>query len=223
MMTRKIETTNNALVQTMLVNRGFSSYRINANSVPAETVQEWHKLLDELHGVAYHVASHAYNTDGEVDYSPVYNVLGKVWKYLGEINGGKLRSDSNTALVVCSKATREAIKKSAELQYVYSQKSNSMRYLSELESTNGAEESTIAKVKNDIEKYDAQIEEMKTVYGNQYKQFAKCSASVFYKAMEDFIADMVEERLTMTEEEVQAEAEAKRKERRAKTAAKRAK
>lgn len=215
-------TTNNAIVNTLLVNRGFSNARINSKDMDATVVKEWHDLLDRLHSAAYTVASTSYNNAGDVDYSPIYNVIGKVWAYIGEVNGDKLRSDSNTALVLCSKATREAVKKSANLQYVYSQKSNSTRYLRTLESTLGTSPETIEKVKNDIESFNKQIEELKAESGNQYKQFAKSSASVFYKAVEDYIADMLEERLTMTEEEVQAEKEAKRLERRKKTAEKKA-
>ena len=221
-MTTTNTTTNNAIVNTLLVNRGFSNARINATTVDATIVKEWHDLLDKLHSVAYTVASTAYNTAGEVDYSPIYTVISKVWAYIGEVNGDKLRSDSNTALVLCSKATREAVKKSSELQYVISQKNNSTRYLRELESKLGTRPETIEKVKKDIEKFNEQIEELKKESGNQFKQFAKCSASVFYKAVEDYIADMLEERLTMTEEEVQAEKEAKRQERRKKTAEKKA-
>ena len=222
MKTTNTTTNNNALINTLLANRGFSNARINAKDLDATIVKEWHDLLDRLHSASYTVASTSYNTSGNVDYSPIYNVIGKVWAYIGEVNGGKLRSDENTALVLCSKATREAVKKSASLQYIYSQKNNSARYLRELENTNGANEKTIEKVRADIEEFNRQIEELKAESGNQYKQFAKCSPSVFYKAVEDYIADMLEDRLTMTEEEVQAEAEAKRLERRKKTAEKKA-
>lgn len=221
-MTKTTIVSDNALVNAILVNRGFSNARINAMDLDAQIVKDWHSMLDTLHSVSYKVASIAYNTEGEVDYSPIYTVIGKVWAYIGEVNGGKLRSDSNTALVICSKATTEKTKKSADLQYIYSQKSNSMRYLRELENTNGANPETIEKVKSDIEKFDAQITALKAEYGNQYKQFSKSSANAFYKAVEDYIADMLELRLTMTEEEVQAEAEAKRLERRKKTAEKKA-
>lgn len=213
---------NNSLINTILVNRGFSNARINSTMVDAETVKTWHGLLDNLHSASYHVASTSYNSEGEVDYSPIYNAISKVWAYIGSVNGGKLRSDSNTALVLCAKATREAVKKSADLQYVYSQRSNSVKYLRDLENTNGASESTIEKIRKDIEGFDAKIAELKMESGNQYKQFAKSSASAFYKAVEDYIADMLEARLCMTEEEVQAEAEAKRLERRRKTAEKKA-
>lgn len=216
----KATTTNNSLINTILVNRGFSNARINSTMVDAETVKAWHGLLDNLHSASYHVAATSYNTEGEVDYSPIYNAISKVWTYIGSVNGGKLRSDSNTALVLVSKATREAVKKSADLQYVYSQRSNSVRYLRELENTNGASADTIAKIHKDIEAFDVKIAELKAESGNQYKQFAKSSASAFYKAVEDYIADMLEVRLCMTEEEVQAEAEAKRQERRKKTAEK---
>jgi hypothetical protein len=212
----------NALVNLLLTNRGFSNAKINAKDIDATIVKEWHELLDRLHSAAYTVASTSYNNAGNVDYSPIYNVVGKVWAYLGEVNGAKLRSDENTALVLCSKATREAVKKSANLQYVYSQKANSTRYLRTLESTLGTNPDTIAKVKKDIEEFEKQIEDLKKESGNQYKQFAKSSASAFYKAVEDYVADMLEDRLAMTEEEVQAEAEAKRQERRKKTAEKKA-
>ena len=219
---KKTTTNNNALINLMLANRGFSNARINSKDLDATIVKEWHDLLDKLHSASYKVASTSYNTKGNVDYSPIYATISKVWAYIGEVNGDKLRSDENTALVLCSKATREAVKKSADLQYVYSQKNNSAKYLRELENTNGANEDTIAKIKADIEEFNKQIEELKAESGNQYKQFAKCSASVFYKAVEDFVADMIEDRLTMTEEEVQAEAEAKRLERRQRTAQKKA-
>lgn len=214
--------TENALVNAILVNRGFSSARIDAKTIDAQTVKDWHNLLDDLHSASYKVASICYNTEGEVDYSPIYTTISKVWNYLGEINGGKLRSDSNTALVLCSKATRESVKKSADLQYVYSQKNNSAQYLRKLENTNGVNADTIEKVKSDIEEFEEKIAELKAQSGNQYKEFSKCSASVFYKAVEDYIADMLEDRLAKTEEEVQAEAEAKRQERRKKTAEKKA-
>ena len=215
-------TTNNTLIDAILVNRGFSNAKINADTVSAETVKTWHNLLDDLHSASYKVAAIAYNTEGHVDYSPIYTAIAKVWEYIGAVNGGKLRSDENTALVLCSKATRESVKKSADLQYVYSQKNNSAKYLRELENTNGASKETIAKVKADIVSFNEKIDKLKKQYGNQTKQFSKVSASAFYKSVEDFIADMIEERLTMTEEEVQAEAEAKRQERRRKTAEKKA-
>lgn len=212
----------NTIVSAILANRGFSNAKINAEILSAETVKEWHGLLDNLHSASYKVAAIAYNTEGQVDYSPIYTAIAKVWEYIGSVNGGKLRSDENTALVLCSKATKESVKKSADLQYVYSQKNNSARYLRELENTNGASEDTIAKVKADIAGFDEKIDELKKKSGNQYKEFSKVSAGAFYKSVEDFIADMIEERLTMTEEEVQAEAEAKRQERRRKTAEKKA-
>lgn len=218
---------NNALVNSILANRGFSNARINAKTLDTEIVKEWHALLDNVHSASYHVASTCYNnsildTTAPIDYSPIYSAMAKVWEYLGSINGGKLSSDANTATTLMSKATREAVKKSANLQYVLSQKSNSVRYLKQLESINGVKSETIEKVKSDIESFDNEIAQLKSESGNQFKQFAKCSASVFYKAVEDYIADMLEKRLCMTEEEVRAEAEAKRAERRAKTAQKKA-
>lgn len=215
-------TTNNSLVNTIIVNRGFSNARINSKDVDATTVKDWHKILDELHSASYKVGSTCYNTEGEVDYSPIYDAIRKVYDYIGKIKGAKLRSDSNTATVLCAKATTEKVKKSAELQYIESKKRNSVNYLRELEATNGACEDIIAKTRKDIEDFDKQIEELKAISGNQWKVYGKVSASAFYKSVEDYIADMIENRLTMTEEEVQAEAEAKRLARRKKTAEKKA-
>lgn len=213
-------TTNNALVNAILSNRGFSNRKIDANQFSAEQVSDWHKVLNNLHNECYRVAAICYNSEESADYSPIYSAIGAVYSIIGEVNGGKLRSDENTATVLISKATRESTKYSGELQYVMSKKRNASKRLAELEETNGTCEQTIENLRAEIAGYESEIEALSGEYGNKYKEFSKCSQSTFYKAVEDFLADMLEERLAMTEEEVQAEAEKKRQERRAKTAAK---
>lgn len=213
-------TTTSAFVNAILSNRGFSNRKIDGNQFAVEQVSAWHKVLDNLHNECYRVASMCYNSEESADYSPIYSAIGAVYAIIGEVNGGKLRSDENTATVLISKATRESTKMSGELQYEVSKKRNASKRLKELEETNGACEQTIENLRAEIAGYESKIEELSGEYGNKYKEFAKCSASTFYKAVEDFIADMLEERLAMTEEEVQAEIEKKRQERRAKTAAK---
>ena len=219
-MTRTNLTTNNALVNVILANRGYANRKVNATDLDVESVKTWHNVVDKLHNACYLVASNAYNDVKGTDFTPIYEATKAVWAIIGEVNGGKLRSDHNTATVLISKATRESVKKSSELEYVLSQKRNASKRLADLESTNGTCEATIAKLRNDIASYESEIEELEAKYGNKYKTFSKVSSGAFYKAFEDFVADMLEERLAMTEAEVQAEAEAKRKERRAKTAKK---
>lgn len=215
-------TTNNALVNGILANRGFSNRKINATDFDVDSVKTWHNVLDTLHNACYAVAATCYNSEETADYSPIYSAIKAVWDIIGEVNGGKLRSDENTATVLISKATREATRVSGDLAYVLSKKRNASKRLTELENTNGACEETINNLKKEISGYEDEIESLEGIYGNKYKEFAKVSAGAFYKAVEDFIADMLEERLAMTEEEVQAEAEKKRQERRAKTAKKNA-
>lgn len=215
-------TTNNALVNAIISNRGFSGSRINAKILDAETVKAWHALMDKVHTEAYKVASLRYNSEDAVALDGIYSAMSEVYAYIGEVNGGKLRNDENTATVLISKATTDKTRKSADLQYQISKRANSKKYLAELESTNGARPETIEHVKADILACDEEIARLESESGNKFRAFSKSSATGFYKSFEDFIADMLETRLAMTEEEVQAEAEAKRQARRAKTAAKKA-
>jgi len=214
--------TNNAIANAIIVNRGFSGSRLNGKNFDATIVKNLHARYDAIHSASYKVASAYYNNEETVDLTPIYTALSALYAEIGEVNGAKLRNDEKVASVLVALATRQAVKKSADLQYVYSQKSNSMRYLRELESTKGARKETIEKVRKDIEGFDTKIAELKLESGNQYKQFAKSSASTFYKGLEDYLADMIEKRACMTEEEVQAEEEARRQARRKKTAEKKA-
>ena len=215
-------TTNNAIANAIIVNRGFSGAKLNGKDFDAEIVKELHKYYDTIHSACYKVASMKYNNADNIDESPIYSALTELYKYIGEIKGAKLRNDDKVASVLESLAIRLAVRKSADLQYVYSQKSNSTRYLRDLENTNGACEDTIAKVKADIEEYDKKITELKGISGNQYKQFANSNANTFYKGLEDYLADMIEKRVCMTEEEVQKEEEERRLARRQRTAEKKA-
>jgi len=212
--------TGNKIADAIIVNRGFSGAKLNAKEFDAEMVKDLHKHYDAIHSACYAVASARYNNVETIDESPIYSALSALYAYIGEVKGAKLRNDENVVNTLVVYASRHAVKKSADLQYVYSQKANSAKYLRELENTNGACAETIEKVKADIEGFDAQIEELKAISGNQYKEFAKSNASAFYKGLEDYLADMIEVRACMTEEEVQAELEAKRQARREKTAQK---
>lgn len=217
------------LITTILANRGFNSAKVNSKDVDIEIVKEWHKMLDELHSIAYSEIATRFNKSLETTENTTTNVsikffdtMRKIYAYVGTINGATLKCDANTASVILAKSVCEKNRKSADLQYKLSQKSNSVRYLKELESANGTCEETIEKVKSDIAKLEEEIVDLKSIAFNSYKTFAKCSASAFYKSVEDYLADMIEKRLCLTEEEVKAEEEAKRIARRQRTAQKKA-
>ena len=219
----------NTIINAILANRGFTNKKVDSKIIDVETVREWHALLDELHSVAYEEMSARYNKSMDSHENlttnvslKFYDTMRKIYAYIGSINGATLKCDANVASIILSKSVCEKTRKSADLQYVLSQKSNSVKYLNELKSANGANPSTVEKIENDIVEFDEKIAELKTVAFSQYKAFHKTTSASFYKAVEDYIADMLEKRLCMTEAEVRAEAEAKRAERRAKTAQKKA-
>lgn len=211
---------------TLLSNRGFAGYRIkkDMNGLSTEEIRQWHKCLDEVHSAAYDLTARRYNTEGAdsgiIAVNKVYNALRDVYALVGELpNGAKLRSDANSAEVVCAYAVTNKSVKSPEMQYKYSQLANSKRYLKSLEEKTGTPEASIAAVKADIAKYEEEIADLKTEEFNLYKRLSKSTASSFYKAMEDFIADMIQKRAILTEEEVQAEKEAQKAARKAKAKA----
>ena len=205
--------TMNKYATALRATRGFAGTRINADIMSAEDVKVWHEALNGLHNVAYDVASTRYNeagSDAGILVSKFYEALRKVYGLIGELdNGARLRADANCINTIVTMSTCQKAKKSAQLDYVMGQKRTDAQYLRTLENTNGADPKTIEKLRANIAEYDKQIEELKAESMNYYKQMGKTSASAFYKAIEDFLADQVEGRAIMTEEEVQAEKKAK--------------
>ena len=196
-------------------NRGFAGYRIKKDmmGLTIEDVKAWHKALDVVQSAAYDLVATRYNIEGNdagiIATNKVYSALRTVYELIGELpNGAKLRSDANSAEVVCALSVTNKSVKSPELQYIYSQRANSQRYLKQLEETNGANPESIENVKADIAKYDEQIADLKAEAFNLYKRVSKATPSAFYKGMEDFISDMIDKKSILTEAEVQAEKEA---------------
>lgn len=207
MMKRNLETTGNALVDAMLANRGYSDRKLSAKEFDVESIRAWHGKLDALHSACYEVAVKCYNNESNVDYAEVYSAIRPLYDIIGEVNGAKLRSDFRVATVLTTKAVADKNVNSSDLNYELSRKRLASSRLKELEETNGTCEETKEKLRNEIEEIEAKIDELKKEYGHKTKQYRKVSASNFYKAVEDFIADRLEERLAMTEAEVQAEAQ----------------
>lgn len=206
----------------LLENRGFAGEKINAKSLPQTEVKAWHAALDKLHSVAYDVASERYNVIGDNNgmiVSRFYAVLQGVYALVGELdNGAVLRCDANACNAVVAMATRIGIKKSGSVQYAEGKKRNAAKRLAELEAMNGANPEAIEKLRSEIAEAEAEITELKGQSMNVYKSVMKCSASTFYKAFEDFIADMALTRSIMTEAEVQAEKKALKEARKARRA-----
>lgn len=212
----------NNITAMLLVNRGFAGRRIKTdeNTLSTEEVRQWHEVLDALHSVAYDVASARYNGevgDGcEALVSRFYKVMQGVYGMIGTLdNGAKLRSDAATCNVIVGMATCQKSKKSEEIQYLMSAKSLEARRLAQLEKSNGASEEAKAKHAENIQAYEEQIQALRKESMQVWRQYSKSTKSAFYKAVEDFIADMIESRRCMTEEEVQAEKKALDAERKA--------
>lgn len=215
--------TNTTLLNALLTNRGFSGAKIDVDNYA--NVKEWHALLDNLLNASYDVYSQTHNEaildkGTQINYSDLYGAWGAIRTYIGTVNGLLLNASYENAQVFSAHSITFRNKKSAALQFVYSQKSNATRYLNELKNINGANEDTIAHIEAEIEVYDAKIEELKGVSNNLFKDTTKVNKGQWYKFVEDYVADLCNKRLVMTEAEVQAEQEAIRQARRAKTAAK---
>ena len=203
----------NKYATALMATRGFAGTRINADIMSAEDVKVWHNALNALHSVAYEVAATRYNqagSDAGTIVSQFYGALREVYNLIGELdNGARLRADANCINTIIAMATCQRAKKSAQLDYVQGQKRTDAQYLRSLEKTNGADPKTIEKLRANIAEYDKQIEALKAESMNYFKEMGKCSASAFYKSVEDFLADQVAGRAIMTEEEVAAEKRAK--------------
>lgn len=205
----------NTLTTMLLVNRGFASNKVKTNDtlIDVVVVRKWHEALDALQSVAYDVASARYNgevgNEAEALVSRFYAVMQKVYGMIGELdNGARLRCDSATCNTIVSMAVCQKTKKSEEMAYLYSAKALEARRLAQLEKSNGAAEEAKAKHAENIQAYEEQIQALRKESMQIYKEYAKASKSAFYKAVEDFIADMIENRRCMSEAEVQAEKKA---------------
>lgn len=197
----------NNLTKNVLVNRGFANSMIDANSVDSAIVKEWHEKLDSLHSCAYTIASCRYNgKDSGNASNRVFSLMSELYAMVGKLdNGATLRSDIATANTIVSFATVNKAVKSPALQYQLSKKSNATRTLNALLETKGANQDAIKALEAEIKGAEKQIEELKKADFNLYKRVSKSSARSFYKAVEDFIADMISGRMILSEEEVQAE------------------
>lgn len=209
-------TCNNSIVSTIIENRGFSNVRLSADNVDKNVLSQWHALCNDLLSACYSVASARFNASANnedisaIDCSPVYSALIPMWRFIGDINGHSLRSSQVVAETMISMSVCSKNRFSAEMSYVKSQKSNATKQLKMLESTNGASKESIQFIQSKIEKIDIEIEELKSVYGSVYKNYARTSNNAFYKFVEDYVADMAEKRLCQTEAEYQAEIEARK-------------
>lgn len=200
----------NNLTKQILVNRGFSNVMITSDSVDGAIVKEWHEKLDALHSCAYVIASCRYNgKDSGNATNRVFKLMGELYAMVGTLeNGASLRSDVATANTIVSFATRIKTSRSDLVSYYMGVKRNASRALNALSKVNGANPKAIEKFKAEIASADAEIEKLKKEADNIYKEVGKTSAKAFYKAVEDYIADMISGRMILSEEEVQAEKKA---------------
>lgn len=210
----------NTYATMIMANRGFVGAKVNAKDMAVEQVKAWRDAVNKVHNVAYEVAAIRYNQvggDAGILASKFYDALHGVYALIGELdNGAKLRMDQNALNTIVSMAVAQRTRKDPALERVEGMKRTDMRYLKTLEETNGANPEAIAKIKANIEEFDKQIAELKEQSMMYYKQMGKCSASAFYKAFEDFLADQIEARSILTEEQVQAEKKARNAARKAK-------
>ena len=210
----------NTYATMIMSNRGFVGAKLNAKDMAPEQVQAWRNAVNKVHSVAYSVAATRYNeagSDAGTIASKFYDALHAVYALIGEFdNGAKLRMDQNALNTIVAMATAQRTRKDPALERVEGMKRTDMRYLKTLEETNGANPDAIATIKANIEEFDRQIAALKEQSMMCYKELGKSSASSFYKAFEDFIADQIEARSVLTEEQVQAEKKARNAARKAK-------
>lgn len=224
--------TDNKLAKALVENRAYASEKLGSDILTKEELITWKGLVDRLHSAAYTTYSKCFNNsvDGlhfqselnNVDKTVIYEALRSIFAHIGEVNGMRLVATESSAQVVLGFCAKVANGYSPEMSYQKSKRSNAVKLLAQYEATNGVPESSKEAIKADIEAIDITIAALREKPGNVYKTFTKASANVFRKSIEDYLADLCEHRLMMTEEEVQAEAEARRAARRAKTAAKKA-
>lgn len=223
-------TTNNALVSAILANRGFANRKVN-NDVENVNVKKWHETLDELLKVGYRAFANSYNGTN-ADLSEVYPIFKKVLEELGTLeNGGRLRNNSDMANAVMVLAVNtNKIEYSAEVKMLLSSVSLDKKLLRDytlngdmVTPKGGISEDTI---NNIISRIDANLEEIKRlkeeVENSAKKLPTRISPSIFYKRVEDYLADCINEMLVKTAEEIEEEEKARKAERNAKANARKA-
>lgn len=223
----------NAIIETILANRGFSSAKINAKDLDVEEVKAWHTLCDRVHTEAYKIASQCYNNAtsfltfnaelNNVDKSGLYDAMREVFAQIGEIRGAKLFPNESTATTLVTMASTRKNSYSADMRYERQKLSLERKFLKDYEESNGVPGETIANIKANIAKIEAKIDELKKVEYSEFKVYTKTGASVFYKSFEDYIADLINHRLCMTEEDIIAEKEARKARAKARKAANKSK
>lgn len=211
-------TTNNALVSAILNNRGFANKKINNDTVSVD-VKKWHDVLNELLKVGYRAFANSYNGTN-ADLSEVYPTFKKVLDELGTLeNGGRLRQDSDMAnAIMVLSVNANKIEYSMEVKMLLSSVSLDKRLLKDYTLNGdmktpkgGVSEETIKKIADRINDNLEEIARLKNEVENSARKLpTRISPSIFYKRVEDYLADCINEMLVKTAEEIEAEEKARK-------------
>lgn len=223
-------TTNNALVTNILANRGFANRKINNESVGVD-VKKWHNTLNDLLKVGYSAFANSYNGTN-ADLSEVYPMFKKVLDELGTLeNGGRLRQDSDMANTIMTLSVNtNKIEYSMEVKMLMSSVALDKKLLREYTvdgdmktPKGGVSEDTIKNITKRINDNAEEIARLKDEVENSAKKLpTRISPSIFYKRVEDYLADCISEMLVKTSEEIEAEEKARKEARNKKANARRA-
>ena len=222
-------TVNSALVNAILANRGFKSRKVEAEQISnnESTLKQYHAILDDLLRISYNCFADSYNRKevNTENTNKLYAKVRELFALLGELeNGVTLKADADTATVLTSLSCKESTIYSAKMQYLRSCVSNDKKAIAKMLSENGTVmngmEGAYAMAKARIEETEKQIEEEKLVENAVKRSFTRVKADAWYKALENYLADVISNALIKTSEEIEAEEKARKEARNKKNNAK---
>ena len=208
----------NALVNALVYNNKFAGRKLNAEQLSAEHFDEWKTLINALRKEAYTVYAYCENNNMKVeesnaDFTQIFNCMRVINDAIGEVNGFKLVSNMATAVLIVGYAGKRGIIKANELKFCEECIRNRKSELKKSKELNGVNPEYIASLEADIEKLEAQRDELIATADQKTKEPTMQNENAFRLEVENLYARSINEQKAKSYEQLLAEAEARRIER----------
>lgn len=213
--------------EVLTLNNRFSSVKVSAEQLSAESFSNWRGLIDDLHREAYKVYVTCENSgmtveSVDVDKTRVFNVLRVILETIGNVNGHKLYANAEAAIAIISYAGKRANVDAPELQLCKSRIANTKKELRLAESLNGLDPNYILGLKSNLEKLEEDKATLMNTADMCYKRPTKTTDNAFRLDVEHFLARVIMGQRAKTLEELDAEEAARKEARKAAAKARKA-
>ena len=213
--------------EVLTLNNRFSSVKVSAEQLSAESFSNWRGLVYDLHREAYKVYVTCENSgmtveSVDVDKTRVFNVLRVILETIGNVNGHKLYANAEAAIAIIGYSGKRANVDAPELQLCKSSIANAKKELRLAESLNGLDPDYISNLKSEIERLEDEKFALMSEPDMCIKRPTMTTENAFRLDVEHFLARIITGQRAKSLEELDAEEAARKEARKAAAKARKA-